>query len=980
MMSKNLRILIIEDNLAHAELIQCVLEDVGFTLDVQRVDTKDSFLAYLSPDFDVVLSDYHLPTFNGIEALQLLREQNLDIPFILVSSIIREEQAIEAIRIGAADYLLKDRLTRLPAAIERAMEQKQLRRQQQKAQEELRLSQHLLVSTLNALSSHIAVIDAQGTIIAVNTAWNSFATDNGTTPEKVGEGINYLRICDCAAQQGDGTAAAVAKGIRAVMAQEQQTFSLEYPCHSPTEERWFDVRMSRFQGEEPTRVVIVHENITVRKKAEDALNRDHAFLDAIVENMPLSLFVKEAKDLRFVRVNKSGEHILGIPREAFLGTTDYDHFPKKEADFFVGKDRDVLEDGMLLDIPEEIIHTPHLGERILHTRKIPILDEHGHPQYLLGISEDITERRQAEEQLHLLSSALEAAANGIVITERDGTISWVNEAFSHLTGYTRDEAIGQNPKILKSGKHEDAYYKNLWDTIQAGQIWQGEIVNQRKDGSTYDERMTITPVRGEGNDITHFIAIKENITERKRAERVHQEGEERLKLALNAAHAGTFYYHFPTDYNRWDENSCGIYGIAPEAFENNLEGWVKRLHPDDMEDAVYHFDAALDSESTYDLSYRIIRPSGEIRHLRAHGFIVRNEEGTPLYTSGLHFDVTERENAQEELERYASDLEEAKTILEDQANELASTIHELERANAETRAAAQQLKENQAQLVQSEKMASLGQLAAGVAHEINNPIGFVTSNISTLSEYVDTFTQLLDLYQQLALQLHHPINTNHHNTNHHNYNNTNTHQDLIDQITEISDTEDLDYIRDDVGALLAESLNGLHRVTEIVQGLKSFARLDEADMQIADINDGIEATLKVVWNEIKYKAEVKTLLGTLPQVRCYPGQLNQVFMNMLVNAAHAIEDRGVITIKTEATDTEVLVHITDTGSGIAEADIVKLFNPFFTTKPVGKGTGLGLSISYGIIEKHRGRIEVESELGRGTTFTIALPMTEDKHD
>ena len=275
----------------------------------------------------------------------------------------------------------------------------------------------------------------------------------------------------------------------------------------------------------------------------------------------------------------------------------------------------------------------------------------------------------------------------------------------------------------------------------------------------------------------------------------------------------------------------------------------------------------------------------------------------------------------------------------------------------------EQLKENQVHLVHSVKMASLGQMAAGVAHEINNPVGFVTSNLGTIAEYTRVFTRLLEAYETLTDQVTRDQST----------------ADLLHRIAEMRQEEDLDFIREDIDHLLAESLNGMHRVKEIVQGLKSFAHLDEAEMQIADVNEGIEATLKVVWNELKYKCEVHTKLKPLPKIRCYPGQLNQVFMNLLVNAAHAMEHRGEITIETEATDSKMIIRISDNGVGIPEEHLSKLFNPFFTTKPVGEGTGLGLSISYGIIEKHGGSIEVDSEVGRGTTFTIYLPLEEENH-
>ncbi len=272
-----------------------------------------------------------------------------------------------------------------------------------------------------------------------------------------------------------------------------------------------------------------------------------------------------------------------------------------------------------------------------------------------------------------------------------------------------------------------------------------------------------------------------------------------------------------------------------------------------------------------------------------------------------------------------------------------------------------ELQQAQAQLVQSEKMASLGQLAAGVAHEINNPIGFIMSNLSTLREYVDVFRALLAEYKTLAAGLQGSADP--------------TQRAALDRIRDICQKADLDYVLKDVDALLSESSSGTVRIKEIVQNLKSFARLDEAEVQEADLNAGVEAVLKIVANELKYKCELKKDLGAIPPVRCYPGQLNQVFLNLLVNAAQAIPERGTITIQTHAQNGQAVIRISDTGTGIPPDVLPRIFDPFFTTKPVGKGTGLGLSIAHGIVEKHGGTIDVESAMGKGTTFTIRLPLS-----
>ena len=252
-------------------------------------------------------------------------------------------------------------------------------------------------------------------------------------------------------------------------------------------------------------------------------------------------------------------------------------------------------------------------------------------------------------------------------------------------------------------------------------------------------------------------------------------------------------------------------------------------------------------------------------------------------------------------------------------------------------------------------MAAVGQLAAGVAHEINNPIGFITSNFSSLATYTGSLFSLIDAYGKLERELppDHPARLS---------------------ITRTREQIDLDYLRQDVPDLLRESGEGLARVKRIVADLKDFSHVDEGDWHEVDINYGLESTLNVVWSELKYKAEVIKELGELPKVRCIPAQINQVLMNLLVNASQAIETSGEITLRTSVSDGSIQIVIADTGQGIPEAVQKRIFEPFFTTKPVGKGTGLGLSISWDIIKRHEGRIEVKSSPGQGTTFTITLPV------
>jgi len=246
-------------------------------------------------------------------------------------------------------------------------------------------------------------------------------------------------------------------------------------------------------------------------------------------------------------------------------------------------------------------------------------------------------------------------------------------------------------------------------------------------------------------------------------------------------------------------------------------------------------------------------------------------------------------------------------------------------------------------------------LAAGVAHEINNPVGFVSSNLGTMRRYMESMLQLIGLFECVGIE-HLPAAVH-------------------AQITQLRKAADFDFIHEDLPLLLQESEEGLNRVKKIVQDLKDFSRVDQSDWQDADINKGLDSTLNVVMNEIKYKAEIKKDYGTLPAVRCLAAQLNQVFMNLIVNASHAIETRGEIQLSTRCVDDWVCIKVIDNGSGMPPEVLRRIFDPFFTTKSVGQGTGLGLSLSFSIIQKHGGRIEVESTPGKGTCFQVWIPVS-----
>ncbi len=327
------------------------------------------------------------------------------------------------------------------------------------------------------------------------------------------------------------------------------------------------------------------------------------------------------------------------------------------------------------------------------------------------------------------------------------------------------------------------------------------------------------------------------------------------------------------------------------------------------------------------------------------------EEGIKAVGEGREEVIATIRSEPQEIEFLRKSFNSIQKAIREQKSDLENSNKELTKINSD-------LKNTQKQLLQSEKMASIGQLAAGVAHEINNPTGFVTTNLHTMKEYFTVFTQL---FKQMDLLI---VNQK-----------TNEDQNVIqilNKIEDIKNEEDFSFIMEDSPQLLEESIDGTVRIKDIVNGLRNFARPDSKEYINANINEGIESALKLTSNELKYTCIVEKKLEEIPDIPCRLDQLTQVFVNLLVNAAHAIEKNGTISIHTWSRDEWVFISISDTGSGIPEGNLAKLFDPFFTTKEVGKGTGLGLSISYGIIEEHGGSIDVKSSPGEGTCFTIKL--------
>src|SRR3569623_199944 len=387
---------------------------------------------------------------------------------------------------------------------------------------------------------------------------------------------------------------------------------------------------------------------------------------------------------------------------------------------------------------------------------------------------------------------------------------------------------------------------------------------------------------------------------------------------------------------RWDAEGHCIYinsriwemtGMPPD--DIYTRGWEQAIHPDDRAAVVAQWYGCIAKRQTFNMEYRYQRPNGAVRWVVGQAMAEWNNQGEMIGYVGTITDITDTKNMQEEL-----------------------CLSFIAREQAHT-----ELKLTHDQLLQSEKMASIGQLAAGVAHEINNPVGYIASNIGSLKHYLSDLFRLLDAQEMAVAKL--PI------------------EDSLRQLAEqFRSRVELPLLRKDIFELMGECKEGIGRVKKIEQSLKDFSRVSQDEWLRVDIHEILEKALNIVCNELKYKAEVVREYGELPTVECLPVQLSQVFMNLLLNGAQAFAERGTIIIRTGRDGGErVWGEIEDCGAGIAAEHLTRIFEPFFTTKPIGKGTGLGLSVAYNIIQAHGGRITVDSRQGAGSRFKVVIPAS-----
>jgi PAS domain S-box-containing protein len=604
-----------------------------------------------------------------------------------------------------------------------------------------------------------------------------------------------------------------------------------------------------------------------------------------------------------------------------VGHTDFDLYSPEQARRYRTWDESALGSRLALTHVED--KDEPLGKRSLRVTRRPLLNNSGDVLALVEHVRDITEVVDAREESTRFLQAVEQSASTVVITDTHGTIEYVNRKFTETSGYSRAEAIGHNTRILKSGELPAERYKELWQTISAGKEWRGEFYNRKKNGELYWESASISPVFDAAGTISHYLAVKEDITERKGAEEALRAAHRQRDLILAAMPSVLIAIDRTGCVSEWSGTAEHVFGIPGCRVIGRLfKQCGIRWHILDVIDAV---EACLTDKQPFRLdNVWFLRPDGSEGVLGITLTPLQDDDGKPAGCVLLAADVTQRKSLE-------------------------------------------------SQLGQAQKLEAIGQLAAGIAHEINTPTQYVGDNTHFLQDAFADLAVVLSHYEQLLVAASNgPIPP-----------------DLLAQARDVADKADLDYLMTEIPAAIAQTLEGVDRVSKIVRAMKNFSHPGTKEKTATNLNEAIESTITVSRNEWKYVAEMETDLDPdLPLVPCLPAEINQVILNMITNAAHAIGTmvgdsggKGTIRISTHQGGDSAEIRIADTGCGIRPDAQPKIFDPFFTTKEVGKGTGQGLAISHTVVvEKHGGSIRFETAPGGGTTFFIHLPLNAQSQD
>ena len=656
-----------------------------------------------------------------------------------------------------------------------------------------------------------------------------------------------------------------------------------------------------------THYLALKEDITERRQAEQEVRASRQMLQSILDAIPQRVFWKD-RNCTYLGCNRpfALDAGLGDPA-AIVSKSDFDLSWASMAELYRADDRLVMERGAAKLNFQEVQTRPDGSTLWLQTNKLPLFDLEGKVTGVVGTYEDITDRKRAERELRLTQFSLEHASDAVEWIDPESRIVYANEAECRALGYSREELLSLTiPDIDPIFRKE--VWATFWQELKTRGSMAFETQHKNKRGLVFPVEVTANYLEFDGQE--YCFAFARDITERKRAET-------ELRLTQFAVeHASEAIERIDREGHLMYVNEAGCRDLGYSS-EELLALSVSDINPQYSKENWQRLWSEIKSRRSMTI---------EAEHRTKQGQIFPVE----ITANYMEFD------GQEYVVAFARNVAERRAL--------------------------------ESQLRQAQKLEGIGQLASGIAHEINTPAQFVTDNTTFLKESSVPLLQLLSLAGDMRLAA----------------DAGSTSKELLARFDQQVKESDLPYLEKEIPKALEQSLDGLHRISKIVRAMKEFSHPGSGEKVPTDINRALETTITVARNEWKYVAELETEFDTtLPLVPCLQGEFNQAMLNLIVNAAQAIagvvgdgsKGKGRITITTRRAEQSVEIAIHDTGPGIPSKIQSRIFEPFFTTKPVGKGTGQGLSLAHStIVKRHRGRIWFESEVGRGTTFFVHLPL------
>lgn len=1025
-------ILVVDDELDISLALADLLGNEGYK--VEAVETGNEALRRVSSihPYSAVILDLGLPDIDGLTVLQRLRTQDEILPVIILTAHGDQKEKISTLQHQAFAHLIKpyDRrevvemvhravavknLTLKAAQAEQALtsSEAQRRLEQQRtdtllSESERRLNLALKAGSMGIWDWHIPT----NYIIWSEEVAGLFGLAPGTF------GGTYRAYANCVHSEDRSM---LEEAIRRTL-ENDVPYEVEHRVVWPSGEvRWLACKGQVVKDQEgrPQRMLGTVQDISIRKQAEIKLRDSQMFLTSIIENLPHMIFVKDAKDLRFVLFNKAGEELIDHARTALLGKTDYDFFPAPDADFFTSKDREVLASKQLLDIPEEMIQPNTGGRRYLHTKKIPLLDAHGEPLFLLGISEDITERKQADlerdERELLLTLMVETGAGCVKRVAADGTLLHMNHAgLEFIEADQATEALGHSVFDLVIPEHRAAF-KQMHQNVIQGKKQTLQFKIQGFKGSQRWMETYAVPFRNPLTKEVEHLAMSHDITERKEAEDVIRKGERKFRAIYEQAPTGiAILDSLSGRFTQINKKYCDIAGYTQEEMLNRT--FQDITHPDDLQSDLDRMQQLLAGDvNSFQMEKRYIRKNGEVIWVHLTCVPLWLEPTDPRLHIAMVEDITHRkqgEKALRESEEWFRLLTEAIpqqvwTAQPDGSLDFVSqrVIEYFERPFEDI------VGHGWKELLHPDDLpACLTSWAE--ARETNQPyeiefrlrrgsdqtyrwhLGRALPIFNQEGQVVRWFGTNTDIteFKQLEVQARQSQKMEAIGTLAggiaHDFNNI-----LMGVVgyTELAKQKVGE--NEVVKQHLDEVLVAGQRAKELVQQILAFSRQTEQEWQPVELQLVVKEVCKFLRASLPATIEIRQNFSEATTIILGDTiQIHQVVMNLCANAEYAMRECGgllELTLEHVAGEIDgrgvhpdlmggsyVCLTVRDTGAGMTPEVAQRIFDPFFTTKGVGEGTGMGLAVVHGIVLSHGGVIHVESEPGYGATFKIYFPEME----